>query len=570
MFLSDEPWPGFQAVAVARGHGPNWTEIGKKGFDRNNFTLTLVKDDVPIQGRVLDLQGKPVAGASVRLIRLETHPEGSRLAGHWVDAPGQQTTGKDGRFRLTGIGRDRVAVLRIDGPTIDQKEVRVFTRPARDGKTPRGHYSATFDHVAGPTRPIVGVVRDRETKKPLAGVVISSSTEDHNHNYNQTVHAVTDARGRYRLVGLPKKSSYALWVRPRAGQHFLPASRTVSGTEGLKPLEADFDLRRGVPVRFRMIDPETGQTVRGSALYDVLYDNPLRPETLGQTDRSLYFQSKSFVCDRDGYFNLVAVPGGGLVEVHANYGPVRYLPARVSAADLERFPKLMKVPFLAGGLLGSVGREFTQGYHVWRWDKTDQVLKFDIPLYRGRTVQGKVLGPDGKPLRGVMAYGLGSGKEEMLATEAFTATGIDPREGQTLTFVHKDRKLIGHAVVKVQTKPVVVRLQPWGVLIGRLVDDRGKPIAGVRVKSWHGYPTPGLWPPDGSGGEVQTGRDGRFRLEYLVPAVKRELLLAASTKKGFKLSAGDRLRGLTVKAGEVKDLGDVTVRVVREVEGGKK
>jgi hypothetical protein len=504
-----------------------------------------------------------VAGARVRLLRLETHPERHRLAAQWVDAPGQLTTGKDGRFRLSGIGRDRIAVLRIDGPAIEQKEVRVFTRPSRDGKTPHGHYPATFDHVAGPTKPIVGTVRDRDSKKPLAGVLITSSTEGYNHVYNQTVHAVTDARGRYRLVGLPKKSSYELWVRPKAGQPFLPAGKRLGDSEALKALTADFDLRRGVRVRFRLIDRETGETVRGSVHYDILYDNPLRPETLRGTSSRLFFHGSGTTPDKDGYFNLAAVPGGGLVIVHANYGPVCYLPARLDPADLERFPRLVKVPFLAGGLVGFFESNLCQAYHVWRWDRTDRVLKFDVPLYRPRTVKGKVLGPDKKPLRGVMAYGLGSGKEEVLAAEEFTATGIDPRAGQTLTFVDKGRKLIGHAVVKGnEAVPVLVRLRPWAVLTGRLVDEKGKPLGGVRVKSWHGLPAPGLWPPDKAGGEVQTDREGRFRLEYLVPEVRRELLLAGDTKEGFKLSAGEMLKGLTVKAGEVRDLGDIKVQIV--------
>jgi hypothetical protein len=32
-----------------------------------NLTLRLVKDDVVIRGRILDLQGRPVAGAKVRI-----------------------------------------------------------------------------------------------------------------------------------------------------------------------------------------------------------------------------------------------------------------------------------------------------------------------------------------------------------------------------------------------------------------------------------------------------------------------------------------------------------------------
>ena len=36
------------------------------------------------------------------------------------------------------------------------------------------YYGATFRHAAAPTKPIVGVVRDKDTKKPLAGITIRS------------------------------------------------------------------------------------------------------------------------------------------------------------------------------------------------------------------------------------------------------------------------------------------------------------------------------------------------------------------------------------------------------------
>jgi RNA polymerase sigma factor (sigma-70 family) len=566
MYSYEKPLNMCQVVARAKGYGPAWVWINQKNLAKNNISLRLPRAEVPIQGRVLDLQGRPVAGAAVRLIRIETRPAEEWLDGQWVDAPRLVTTGKDGRFRLTGVGQDHIAVLRIEGPTIEQKEVLVFTRTSKDGATPYGHYPATFEHFAGPTKPIVGTVRDRATKKPLAGVVVSSSLEGYNHQYNQTIFAVTDARGSYRLLGLPKKGSYEIWARPKAGQHFLAASQKVGDTDGLKPLTVDFNLRRGVPVRFRFIDKETGQTVRGSIQYDALYNNPLRKEA-----EPGLFVMRSHGPDKDGYFNLVAFPGPGMVMALANYDDVHYLGARLDPADKKAYPQLTQVPFTLGGLGGGFFESnIVQGYRVFNSDRTDKVLTFEISLLRGRALQGKVVGPDGKPLAGALAYGLdfdphprASVQEQTLKTASFTAVKLDPRTSRTLTFVHKERKLIGHVVVRGDaTQTLTVRLQPWGTLEGRLVDDNGKPLSGVRVKSWHGFPAPGLWPPGQAGGEVPTDRKGRFRLEYLVPGLKRELILTGDTKKGFGLSAGNKLKELVVQPGEVKNLGDIPVKVI--------
>src|SRR5262249_17781710 len=148
------------------------------------------------------------------------------------------------------------------------------------------------------------------------------------------------------------------------------------------------------------------------------------------------------------------------------------------------------------------------------------------------------------------------GGEQVLKTEAFTALGLAPQELRTLSFVQKERKLIGHVVVQGDQKgPIRVHLQPWGTLTGRLVDAAGKPLPKVRVRAWHGMPDPGMWPPNEAGGEVETDVQGRFRLEYLDANLKRELQLSGG------LSGGDKLKNLTVRAGEVKDLGDILVKI---------
>ena len=103
-----------------------------------------IPEDVPIEGRVRNLEGQPVAGATVRVISL-FRPKGKDLddfyqnvkAGnlnkqlmfdhlntflgdHLADGKLEKhyppvTTGKDGTFTLKGIGKERMALLRIEG-----------------------------------------------------------------------------------------------------------------------------------------------------------------------------------------------------------------------------------------------------------------------------------------------------------------------------------------------------------------------------------------------------------------------------------------------------------------------
>src|SRR5207249_486157 len=135
------------------------------------------------------------------------------------------------RFRLTGIGRDRLIRVQIDGPTIVSQQIAMLTLPGKsmqvteierrrngDPGTVTTYYGASFRHAAGPTKPIVGVVRDRDTKKPLAGVTIRTlKLANHPIFYmdgQELVRTTTDAKGRYRLVGMPKGEGNKIMIKP--------------------------------------------------------------------------------------------------------------------------------------------------------------------------------------------------------------------------------------------------------------------------------------------------------------------------------------------------------------------
>src|SRR5262249_27324132 len=150
--------------------------------------------------------------------------------------------------------------------------------------------------------------------------------------------------------------------------------------------------------------------------------------------------------------------------------------------------------------------------------------------------------------------------DHTLTGSSFEATTLDPLKTYTLSFVHKQRKLIGHAVVRGDKGPLTVRLQRWGTLTGRLVDEAGKPLAGVRVGLKHpALPEPGAREPDG---EVLSDAEGRFRVEGLLPGLKHELALGSDGKRTVTSRAPDRLKDLVTAPGEVKDLGEVRVKVV--------
>ena len=133
--------------------------------------------------------------------------------------------------------------------------------------------------------------------------------------------------------------------------------------------------------------------------------------------------------------------------------------------------------------------------------------------------------------------------------------------------MHEGRKLIGSALLKGdETGPVTIKLQPWGSVAGRIVDDEGRPRKAMFIGSPSGIrkqaPRDPRHPPrlrleQG----VRVGDDGRFLVEGLVPGLK----YSATARTGFE-AFGDLFVDVTVAPGEAKDLGDLKVQPPKKTE----
>jgi hypothetical protein len=230
-------------VAAVKDLGPDWVPLTRLNRGGGLPDLRLVKDDVPISGRILDLESLPVANATVTVLRVLKAPGENLLEVAW-----KATTGADGRFEMRGFGRDRVVVLAVDAPGLAREVVEVVTRPALPKGVPI--FAAKVERLLAPAKPIEGTVRDT-TGKPAAGVEVT-------HGSSQ---AITDAEGRYRLTGVEKSKRY--YPAARGGPYILLPQLVVEDTPGVEAITADFEVERGLELRGRLIDKATGRPVRG-------------------------------------------------------------------------------------------------------------------------------------------------------------------------------------------------------------------------------------------------------------------------------------------------------------------
>jgi RNA polymerase sigma factor (sigma-70 family) len=572
-------------VVTADGFGPGWLDVDTREKNED-LTVQLVKDEVPITGQVVELQGKPVAGAAVRVLEIMAAPkedlgpwlkavtvakgQGLRLEYEYLSRrlktaevpalPQKVTTDADGKFRLTGIGRDRLVTVCIDGPAIASQVLRVLTRvgktlvvPEVDGMPqfgiPRLHttyHGAAFQHVAGPTKPIVGVVRDRDTKKPLAGVKIKSYKLANNPMHGlDFLETTTDEQGRYQLNGMPKGTDNKILLLPRDDQPYLPAHALVPDSPGFDPVTVNFDVKRGVWIEGKLTDQATGKPVQGQLQYFAMLNNPhLRdhPEFDGT-----FLNQRTASAGEDGRFRVVGLPGPGLLSV--SLGDQYLLANERDDAD---------------GAKGGLG---TAPFHIFAGsanalarinpDKDAELFQRDVKVDPGVTLTGTLVGPDGKPVEGVLSSGLTSShgwERPPLATASFTVRAFNPRQPRPVLFRHVEKGLVGVLEPpKNVSKPVTVRLQPGATATGRLVDADGQPRANVeldisiraRHDEWDAYSLPG---------KIKTDAVGRFRIDTLLPGYQFELY----DRQG-KYHFGDDLR-----PGETKELGDVQLKQAAE------
>ncbi len=341
--------PGYPFVAaVAPRYGPDWVSLARPEA-RADVTLRLVRDDVPIQGRILDLEGRAVPGATVTAYEILATLGGDLTpvinSGMRGDVPGKYvatsiaglpqtlTTDRDGRFRLAGVGRERLVSLRISGPTIQSSDIYVMTRldfkgsqvrhersklPIADSPSIGGGpmvYGARFEHAAGPTKPIDGIVRDRATGRPLPGAVIRAvfvyERDGKMEGYgNSPGSAFTraDDSGRFHLIGAPKSRDLGVHVSPPELQPYLETMERVGDTPGLAPIVHHVSLTRGIPVRGRLIDQVSGRPVRGVVHYFLLSNNPRYDEL-----RHFMLTLSRVPTGDDGSFSIVALDGPGLL-----------------------------------------------------------------------------------------------------------------------------------------------------------------------------------------------------------------------------------------------------------------
>ena len=581
-----KPYP--QVVASKAGLGLNQAAPPyppEPGFE---LVVKLVAEGPAIEGRVLDLEGRPVAGARLEPEAL-FEPEAGSLAA-WIsrvkqgDARGFEglrrimirhgsvETAADGRFRLVGLGGERVATLVVTGPTIAQSEARIllhddpgFSMTEKDLNSTKitEYHPSKLKLALPPTKPIEGTVVDAETGQPIEGLTIVARVyEWFNYVTKPAITVTTDARGRYRVHGLIRAPAYRLSIRPTPGRDlpYVTESRKAPGdSPGFEPVAFDFALKRGIEVRGRVVDRSTGRGVFGTVGASTFTDNPNLGGYPGYNqDDPAYGRT-----DADGRYRFVTVPGRAVFGFRAARDDYRIALGAESIAGYD--PKAQSFRSTVPGSM------YVGNYHAFTG--ADLIsgqgpATVDLVVEPGGTLELAAVDPEGRPVDGLRAEGVSPRYINVSApvppgSLTFRVIGLEPGKPRRVVIFHDARKLAGTAwLMGDESGRLTVKLTPWGSIEGRVVAAED---AKERVRSVHaGNNPPGTKPeeigilPGAVTGSIRVGRDGRFRVDGLVPGLKY-----AGTASEGDVILGDLFKGVVVTPGELKDLGDLPVKPYR-------
>jgi RNA polymerase sigma factor (sigma-70 family) len=597
--------PSCFAIAYAPGFGVDWFQLDATAPGPVAEQTLRLTEDVPITGRVVNTEGKPLSGLSI-VAGYVAVPPGGKLDDYlasWkknvrdtLSSPrkalpaalhqiiGPTLTDRDGRFTLRGAGAERIVEVLIEGGGVARSIPFIVTRRGFDPKPYndvllnkenddlrvlnrfRGLNAPDFTFVAEPGRELSGVVTDSVTGEPVPGCRVFAMT-----GYGDGIGARSDARGRYRLEGLPKNSMQpSVSVMPPEGADYLPQNVRVNDKEGLAPIRLDVRLMKASVIRGRVIDKQTGKGVPASIRLAPLPNNKLfgtRPEfSRYATDRTIE------PTDAEGRFRLVTIAGPALVMVQVGaremlYGE-HFCRYRQAVPDPDH-RDLFRRSDNGSWTISTAGNasEFLDVENAVKVVDVKDTGETEVNLFVDPGVSAKIIvqDADGRPLDGTWVSGLTGHYPITYRLPESTATvyALDPATPRTLALYHADRRLGGLVTVRGDEKePVVAKLGPLGRLIGRLLDVDGQPFAGITVSV---SPTREIdrelyrfarFP----GHPVRTDKDGRFALDVVLP----EMSFVPGFRKGNEYYASKTKIGRQkLKPGETLDLGDRTLQPSR-------
>jgi protocatechuate 3,4-dioxygenase beta subunit len=520
---------------------PQLTPLGMPDQPELRFRLV---DVGPYRGRLLDASGQPIAKAAIEPYMLSE--EASSEPGRNWNMPlyaqppaGAGTspiaTAADGSFVIPAMPAQGMLGAKIDAPSFGNLFVswnlaKPFALRLQRAGSVSGRFVFPADQAA------VGSLAPSLYQAPEVPSPRSSQRPDFHLSYYGRATVARD--GSFRFDGVPP-GKYALAVTPGEGSPYYTQSRH---TEPPKPFEVKpgqdvrgltIELKRGILVSGKIVDGESGVGVAGVELYF----NPTER-------RSAQFSGPhSAETDAQGRYRIYL--SAGKYQININFYQLREDYLQPSPRDPQREVEV------AG-----------------------ETIVPPIPLKRAAVIAGLVVDESGAPVPGVEVLPLTTnfnfffmnqqrGPAKSDSHGKFTLKGMPGTERVAVRA--RSDTMVSDGPLMVDPKgPIRLVVSPKYVvgLRGRLIDDRGSPVAGAVTH------LNTMW-SSAAGGigftmkTAATDSQGRFEFSGLWPGDEYHV---AFEHEGFDKQETAVVTG---RAGKTHDFGPIMLIAARGTVEGK-
>jgi RNA polymerase sigma factor (sigma-70 family) len=484
-----------RVIAAAAKYGLAWRSVSPDAQEAK-VELCLAPEQV-VRGRLLDLQGAPLAGVRVEVEYLTRKKQGKEPADNlalsantFVSAPKAVTTDSKGRFTLPGLGGGVMAHLQVRGERAVKQDLAVDTANKEQAENVKV--------VLAPAQIIEGRILAEDTRKPIGNIPVEVNAWSVNEELGDyrgrdwgESKGRADGQGRFKISFIPG-NRVGIRVRAPAGGPHLSVFKNLNWPKGVVKQQVEILLPRGRLVRGKIAEAASGKPVAGAYVeFYIPRDRDARSKNI------IGGWNARVVSGPDGAYRIAVPPGSSRLVVR---GPTPdYIPQVVGSAELE---------------LGKPGGDPTYFAAVvpLNFQAEEKDKEVPIKIRRGVTIRGRLVGPDGKPVLRVAVF---CGAHPLPYEKALTGQditdgrfelrGCDPGRTYRLVFLQQDRplriammaeaigsngrlwlpQLVGGkdrlgAVVELSAKKAsetaVVKLAPCGAVKVRAVDAKGQPV----------------------------------------------------------------------------------------------
>lgn len=593
----DPDWPGENPEAIGPGS-----------------PLKLAPEGTTVTGRLIDIEGQPIAGASVRIryfherqlrnadnsgpfVYDEPEPESeddriadvSRIVNldphvAMADALPQTISDSKGRFRLTELPSDCYFRLLVEREGIESTDLivrnfgddEVVIVPQAENfrsRLPTQVYPADFEAVIGPSAPIVGTVTDSDTGQPIAGAFVQTTLVNTQRvtttGGREHWTATTDAEGKYRIDGLPTGDGNKVVVFGPNSDPYLPVAGETDESNRVETTETvhkiNFQLKKGVWAEGRVYEADTNEPFYGSLTYYWFRNRDLEAEFKGVF--RAYFDGRYFT-DSEGRFRIPVLPTPGIIAFSTGnrdqqrmsaysrgYGEwelAKYRGGRPGSPSYATAPIIVMPD--SYNRLGLVDPK-----------PNDLVVQVDLPISKAKPIPVTILNPDGRPATAELEIYGGNeryGWQDKLPEGFVVEDLLDDQRRKVFAF-HRSRGLVGGTIVEHGAgKQFTIKLSEAGRAHGRLVDADGESVSDVRIWADYGDSEDAeefaVWARvDGkriNPSVLIPDEDGRFEILGLSPEWRYSALVGTGNRV-----IGHAFRSLIIQPGEDRDLGDIVI-----------